>query len=167
MSTTIAIPKQRRGGIGAWFKRVFGVVSVELRQAFTTAAAYLRTNKAVAVRVVAGLNQAVETGAADLIVAFIPGEVDDYALDTLRRVLPWVAVRIAIFDRVVAGTDEEIMAALIQHLRDMPLPRRAEAYKRLAAHIYIALEDGQLSNDEAVSATQAVYRFLREQGFIK
>lgn len=128
--------------------------------------AFLKKNKAIAVRAVAAINAAVQSDVSKAVVKFIPGEWDDRVHEALTKVLPKLVVGMAFFDRVLDLPADEILRLLVIEIKKMPLGQQGEAYKRLAAALYTALQDGKVSEKEAVNITQETYRFLKDAGYI-
>lgn len=146
-------------------KKLFAKVQAFIQKIFGNSLEYLKKNSAMAVKVTELLKKYVESPISDVAVNIIPGELDNAALIALRKVVPDVVVRVAIFHGIVQSSvvPSEAIDKILLYLKSMNKEARAGFWITFAAQINMALSDGKLTFNEAVILSQLVYKEFYEQ----
>lgn len=126
--------------------------------------ALLRDNAALAVEVTARLKAIVESGAAATAVQLIPGNADDAALATLKKVLPIVADKLALVFGAVNDNakNADAVEAIINRLKELEPSLRGSFYLAFSAELNAALSDGKINLAEAAALAQMIYAEMKE-----
>lgn len=120
-----------------------------------------RAQSGVAVAVTAKLKKLVEDTAPiiDIVTDLIPGDLDDKIHNKLLVVIPQVAEKVAIAHGILQAGDKDsdVVAAIINHLKDNYTGIRTSFWIIFAGELNVALSDNKLTLSEGVSLTQIVY----------
>lgn len=143
-------------------KKVFDKLKFTVRELFGKTYKWLRLNSELSVKVTSQLKKLVESPMADVITDLIPGEFDNGVKIILRKFIPQVAFKVAVFHNIMQESDspKDAVDRIITYLQTLPVQGRASFWIRFSAELNIALSDGHISLDEAVILTQLAYKEL-------
>lgn len=111
------------------------------------------------VEVVELLKKAVESPAAPIITAIIPGTWDDKLARQLRLHLPRVLQILRVSDECLKlETADEIVACAVRKLREYQPDGQAATYHNIAALLSYYMADGKLTWREAVHLSEEIYQ---------
>lgn len=133
-------------------------------KAFGTGYDRLKKNSAIAVKVTDELKKYVESPIADVVVNLIPGNWDNYAIVALRKVLPPIAIKMAITHKIIEGSTSpsDCVVGIIEYLKTLDKEARIGFWITFAGELTKALSDGKLTFAEAVILSQLAYKELYE-----
>lgn len=134
------------------------------KKMFSDAMKAARQYSGVAVEVTAKLKDIVENPLLSIAVGIIPGDVDNEILYLLRKVVPAVAMKMAIAHNILHASDSnsDAVAAIVDYLKTLNPDARVGFWITFAGELNIALADGKISIDEAVILTQLAYKELKK-----
>lgn len=140
-------------GIWNGIKSLFGALSPELKLAVH-----------IGIEVTEGMKMFVDSPVADIVTAIIPGDADDAIKDILRAKLPAILVEMHLVEDGLNSTDvTEVTESITKVLQSVGLGVGDKL--ELAAKAAIALSNGQLTWEDAVTLTQYYYnKIYKSQG---
>ena len=140
--------------IGALFSKVvnwFRVATIKGRE-------FLKKEIPVAIAAVEVVKQFVESPATPLLTKLIPGNVDDKVAGLLETYLPKVLLSLHLLeDTAKLESNDAIIQAVINRLRDIPKADRKAKYLELASKLSEYLTDSKLTWAEVVALVQTAY----------
>lgn len=107
--------------------------------------------------VVNGMKNFVDSGAADVIAALIPGTVDDAILAKIRRVLPVILVDLKLAEDEVSKTCDEIVKDGINAIQSMPDNARSVTLQGIWQLLSNELTDNSINLPSLQKIGQAYY----------
>lgn len=146
-------------------KKLFKKINSFFQDLFQDLFSFVKHNSIVAVKVTSELKRFVESPISDFVVTLVPSEVDNSVLEVLRKVVPEVASKIAIFHGIITESDDKAMAAtkIIHYLKTINKDARVGFWIEFAGHLNMALSDGKIDFTEAVILSQLAYNDLKKK----
>lgn len=143
-------------------KKLINKLNFFIRTLFDKAYKVAKANSVIAVRVTQMLKTVVESPFMDIVTDIIPIDYDDEILYILRREIPKVAMKVAIFSNIVQESDKSADAVekIILYLKGLNPQGRLGFWVTFAGELNIALSDGKLTFNESVILTQLAYNEL-------
>ena len=120
---------------------------------------FFRKHSRVAVDVTNLLKQIVESKLVDLAVNIIPGNVDNEIAERLRKILPKIAIEMAVAHKIISDSDKpgDVAAAIVAHLKELHPDGRIGFWVTFAGKVNEGLSDGKISLPEAIAYSQLIY----------
>jgi hypothetical protein len=144
-------------------KRLLNNIWRGLKSIFEDSFDFVRKNSKIAVIVTDKLKLAVENKYAPFVVEIIPGEIDNIALDILKKYLPEVSYRIAVIHGLLQENDvkHEALDRIIEHLKTLNKDARVSFWVMFAGELNVALSDGKINLAEGLALSQLMYNELK------
>lgn len=140
------------------FALVFSKIGTWFRIAMLKGKQFLKKEVPTAIKVVEMIKQFVESPATPLLVRLIPGEVDDVVAAQLKLWLPKILIQLNLVNDIASlQTNDEIVQAVINRLREIPKVDRKAKYLEIASKLSTFLIDGKLTWEEIVVLVQTAY----------
>lgn len=146
-------------------KKVFEKIVSSVKSMFGKGFDSFRQYSHIAVKVTNQLKIAVESPYADLATTLIYSEVDDFILLKLRKVVPKVALKMAIIHGILSTTDKnsDAVANLIEYLKKLNPDARTGFWLTFSGEVNMGLADGKISLSEAVILTQMAFKEMKKE----
>lgn len=113
------------------------------------------------VKIVQHFKDTVEDPKADVVVAFIPGKLDDKLLFFFRKYINPVLNTLKFIYEFDADEDKgDLITAFANFLRSKTKLQRADIWARFAAEFLVAISDKRISLSEGYSLTQLAYEAI-------
>lgn len=149
-------------GILKPFAAAFGWI----KKIFTKAMSEAEKLAPLAVDITARLKKIVESDFVAGLAAITPTDVDDKLLAILKKVIPEVAMKTAIIEKILSqtDTDTDAVAAIVEYLKSLEPEARVKYWVSFAGDLNIALADGKIEIAEAIFLTQKFFieKYLRQ-----
>ena len=130
-----------------------------IKRLFTSLRRIAQRVVAPSVEVVEFLKKAVESPAAPVLTAIIPGTWDDQLVRQLRKHLPRVLQILRVSDECLKlEAADEIIACAVRKLREYEPDGQAATYHNIAALLSYYMADGKLTWREAVHLSEEIYQ---------
>lgn len=111
------------------------------------------------ITIVEALKAAVNSPAAPVLTAIIPGTLDDFILAKAKIYLPKILQALKISDECLKLTDsDQIILCAISKLKEYDPEAQAANYHNIAAMLSVYLSDKKLSWSEAVHLAEYLYK---------
>lgn len=141
-----------------FFALIFSKIGNWFRLAMVKGKVFLKKEVPVAIGVVEMLKQFVESPATPLLVKLIPGQVDDVIAAQLQIWLPKILTELNLVNDIAKlQTNDEIVQAVVNRLREIPKVDRKGIYLNVASKLSTFLIDGKLTWEEIVVLVQTAY----------
>lgn len=146
-------------------KKIIKRINAFFQELFQDLFSFVKHNSIVAVKVTSELKRFVESPISDFVVTLIPTDVDNVVLERIRKVIPEVAAKVAIFHGIIKDSDDKTMAAtkIIHYLKTINKDARVGFWIEFAGHLNMALSDGKIDFTEAVILSQLAYNDLKKK----
>lgn len=146
-----------------FMKNLFTKIINSVKSIFGKGFDLLRDYSHVAVKVTDQLKYVVESPFADLATNLIPGDIDRIILVKLRKVLPKVAMQVAITHGILSTNDKNSNAiiSIVEYLKTLNPEARIGFWITFSAQINIALSDDKLTLSEAVILAQMAFKEIK------
>lgn len=113
----------------------------------------------IGIKVVNSIKTFVDSNAADVLTAIIPGDLDDKTKLILRAILPKILKEMEQWQDIISLPENEQLKAIITTINSYPKVKRDAIKLSIASQINSALMNGKLSQSDSVIATQYVYSY--------
>lgn len=111
------------------------------------------------VAVVEAIKKALDSPAAAVITALIPGHLDDQIAARIRTVLPGVLQALRISDQCLQLEDPAlVIACAIENLKKYQGDARAAQLHSIAVLLSVTLSDGKITWREAIHLAEEIYQ---------
>jgi hypothetical protein len=110
-----------------------------------------------AIKVVNILKEIVESPITDAIVKLTPISTDDAALSIAKSILPKALLELEIIQGLHGKTNSEIVATIVNEVRQFTPDSRAQFYEDLAVKISDYLSDGKVDAQELADLVKYIY----------
>lgn len=114
--------------------------------------------------VVNAIKKAVDTGVIDFAVGMTKTKTDDAILLQVKNWLPKAMLELTTADAIIKahGTNEQIIASIIEWLSKQSITFQNNFYVGLAGKLNLYLADGKISVGEAISVGQYVFENINK-----
>lgn len=146
-------------------KKLISNIKFWLNKNFGTLFAWLKKNAEIAVLITEQINKAVQSPAADIVTEIIPGEWDNGLKIILRKIVPKVLFKVAVWHGIMQESDSPLEATtkLIEYLKTVNKSARASLWIRIAGELTVALSDGHVALSQGVIWSQVAFNELIEK----
>ena len=144
-------------------KNLFAKIAYSVKNMFGKGFESFRKYSHVAVKVTNELKHAVESPYAEIAVNLLPGNIDNLILIQLKKVLPVIALKMAIIHGVLSTNDKnsDAVLKLIEYLKKLSPDARTGFWLRFSGELNMALADGEISLSEAVILAQMAFKEMK------
>jgi hypothetical protein len=128
-----------------------------LKNLFARTRFYVQQFITPSIHVVEALKAFLDTPAAPILTALIPGHVDDVIADRLRKYLPIVLQALGLVEDIRGKSPEVIIQLALAKLRLLNPDGQNAAWHNIASLLGHYLSDGKLSWSEAIHLAEMSY----------
>lgn len=127
---------------------------------FTTFRSKVHTAAVRSVHIVEQIKKVIDNPALDFVTSLTPFAGDEVVLNLIRKALTDVAALLRV---EATGTDQEVIAAIGDILKDRSEDFKKLFYRELALAIGKALEDGKVTTSELLILIEVIYRKIKDE----